>query len=183
MEEACKVSANYPCTMVVSHGPDFAELIAATDSAEDTQALARRLGEQLKPGDFLALIGPLGAGKTAFVQGLARGLGSEGAVTSPTFVLMRLHRGRTPLAHADAYRLAGAADLDDLGLTDWIEESVVALEWADTVPEALPGERIEVRIEYAGEGRRLQIRGLGRRPAEVVERIRQYEQVERDDQR
>lgn len=168
--------------MVVSHGPDFAELTAATDTADETRALARRLGEQLEPGDFIALIGPLGAGKTAFVQGLAEGLGSEGSVTSPTFVLMRLHRGRVPLAHADAYRLAGAADLDDLGLTDWMQDSVVALEWADTVPRALPRERIEVRIEYAEVGRWLRIRGLGRRPAEVVERLRNGQKRERDDE-
>jgi tRNA threonylcarbamoyladenosine biosynthesis protein TsaE len=159
--------------MVVSHGPDFAELIAETDAAEQTQALARRLGGELRAGDFIALVGPLGAGKTAFVQGLAEGLGAEGAVTSPTFVLLRLHRGCVPLAHADAYRLTGAADLADLGLADWMGESVVALEWADTVPGALPPDHIEVRIEYTDEGRRLRIRGLGRRSAEVVDRVKE----------
>ena len=168
--------------MVVSHGPDFAELIAETRSPEETQALAQRLGEELAAGDFIALIGPLGAGKTAFVQGLARGLGSGGAITSPTFVLMRLHRGPVPLAHADAYRLAGAADLEDLGLGDWMEESVVALEWADTVPEALPEERIEVRIDYADEGRRLRIRGLGRGPAQVVREFRRQVEEATDGQ-
>lgn len=171
MEDDCGPPANYPLTMVVSHGPDFAQLIAETDSAEETRTIARRLGEALAPGDFVALIGPLGAGKTAFVQGLAEGLGSEGTVTSPTFVLMRLHRGLVPLAHADAYRLAGSADLADLGIADWMEDSVVALEWADTVPDAVPAERIEVQIEYTDEGRRLQIRGFGRRPADVVDRL------------
>ena len=177
MEESGTAPANYLRTMVVSHGPEFAELIAETDSAEETQALARRLGAELGPGDFISLIGPLGAGKTAFVQGLAQGLGSEGMVTSPTFVLMRLHGGDVPLAHADAYRLDGALDLADLGLSDWMDETVVALEWADTVPEAIPQERIEVRIEYVEEGRRLRMRGLGRRPAEIVRKIRRgYEE-------
>lgn len=178
MKEESKSPANYPLTMVVSHGPDFAELTAETDSAEATKQIACRLGAELQAGDFIALVGPLGAGKTAFVQGLADGLGSEGSVTSPTFVLMRLHRGRVPLAHADAYRLAGAADLADIGLSDWMEDSVIALEWADTVSEALPPERIEVQIEYADEGRRLRIRGLGRRHAEVVWEVkRQVEEA------
>jgi tRNA threonylcarbamoyladenosine biosynthesis protein TsaE len=172
MEDDRGWPANYPCTMVLSNGPDFAEQLIETDTADETRALAQRIGEMLEAGDFIALIGPLGAGKTAFVQGLADGLGAEGRVTSPTFVLMRLHRGPVPLAHADAYRLEGATDLADLGLTDWMDGSVVALEWADTVPEALPAERIEVRIEYAGEGRRLRIRGLGSRPAEVVGEIK-----------
>ncbi|MFW5866691.1 MAG: tRNA (adenosine(37)-N6)-threonylcarbamoyltransferase complex ATPase subunit type 1 TsaE [Armatimonadota bacterium] len=139
---------------------------------EETRALARRIGEELEAGDFIALVGTLGAGKTAFVQGLALGLGSEGSVTSPTFVLMRLHQGPVPLAHADAYRLGGAADLADLGLADWMGDSVVALEWADTVPGALPSDRIEVQIEYTDAGRRLRIRGFGRRSAQIVQEIK-----------
>ncbi len=159
--------------MVASHGPDFAELIADADSAEETRALGRRLGEALGPGIFIALIGPLGAGKTTFVQGLAQAVCAEGAVTSPTFVLMRLHHGRVPLAHADAYRLAGATDLVELGIEELRDECVVALEWADTIPDALPDDRIEVRIDYTDEGRRLDIRGRGPRSAEAVGRMRQ----------
>ncbi len=159
--------------MVASHGPHFAELIADAVSAEETQALGRRLGEALEPGAFVALIGPLGAGKTTFVQGLAEGISAEGAITSPTFVLMRLHRGRVPLAHADAYRLAGATDLVELGIEELRGECVVALEWADTIPDALPDDRIEVRIEYTDEGRRLDMRGRGPCSAEAVGRMRQ----------
>jgi tRNA threonylcarbamoyladenosine biosynthesis protein TsaE len=157
--------------MTLSNGPDFAEIIVETHSAEETRAAARRLADALDPGDFIALIGRLGAGKTAFVQGLAEGLQAEGMVTSPTFVLMRLHRGPIPLAHADAYRLEGTADLASLGLEDWLDDCVVALEWADTVAGALPSDRIEVRIEYTDEGRRLGIRGLGPRSAEAVEQV------------
>lgn len=157
--------------MAVTDRPGSAELIAATRSGEETRAIGKRLGEVLEPGVFIALIGPLGAGKTTFVQGLAEGLCVEGAVTSPTFVLMRLHRGRILLAHADAYRLDGAGELADLGLEDWMDECVVALEWADTVPDALPADRIEVRFEYTEDGRRLQIRGLGPRSSEIIERI------------
>ncbi len=157
--------------MVVSNGPDFAEISAETNSAEETRAIARRLGEFVSPGDFVALVGPLGAGKTVFVKGLADGMAADGVVTSPTFVLMRLHHGPVSLAHADAYRLEGAGDLADLGLADWLEDCVVALEWADTVQGALPEDRIEVRIEYTEEGRRLRIRGLGPRSVEVVEQV------------
>ncbi|MFW6438257.1 MAG: tRNA (adenosine(37)-N6)-threonylcarbamoyltransferase complex ATPase subunit type 1 TsaE [Armatimonadota bacterium] len=181
MEDGRECPANNLITMVVSHGPDFAELITETDSVEETRALACRLGRELSAGDFVALSGTLGAGKTAFVQGLAAGLGSEGTVTSPTFVLMRLHHGPIPLAHADAYRLSGAADLEDLGLGDWMGESVIALEWADTVPDAIPSDRIEVHIEYADDGRRLRIRGFGRKSANVVREIkRQHEDTSGD---
>jgi len=153
----------------------YAELSVETASAEQTSDLAQRLATLLEPGDFVALIGPLGAGKTCFVQGLARGLAVEGAVTSPTFVLMRLHRGDRPMCHVDAYRLHGAAELLDLGLDDWCGETIVAVEWADQVAAALPDERLEVILEYAGEGRRMLLRGIGPRPAQIVERMRNDE--------
>lgn len=157
-------------TMPSSERVDFAETVVETASADETRAVARRVGELLSPGDFVALIGPLGAGKTVFVQGLAEGLGVRGPVTSPTFVLMRMHRGTTPLCHADAYRL-DAAGLVDLGLDDWREETVVALEWADTVAGALPDDRIEVHMAYTDNGRRLRLRGIGPRAASVIERV------------
>ena len=152
----------------------LAEMVISTQSAEQTRQLAARLAALLRAGDFVALIGPLGAGKTCFVQGLGEGLNVEGLVRSPTFVLMRLHpaAGEAPLCHADAYRLASAEELIDLGLDDWLDESVVALEWADRVREALPAERIQVEISYEGEGRRLEITGIGERAAEIVERLK-----------
>jgi tRNA threonylcarbamoyladenosine biosynthesis protein TsaE len=158
--------------MTTSENHRFAELIEETASVEETHELARRLGRMLAPGDFLALIGPLGAGKTALVQGLAEVLGVEGAVTSPTFVLMRLHRGEPALCHVDAYRLASAAEILDLGIEDWAEESIVALEWADTVPDALPEQRLEIRLEYTDDGRRIHFRGMGPRYAAIVEQMR-----------
>lgn len=161
--------------MDVSERTAYAELTVDTAAAEQTRELAERLGALLEPGDFVALIGPLGAGKTCFVQGLAQGLTVEGAVTSPTFVLMRLHRGDRPLCHVDAYRLADAGALLDLGLDDWCAESIVAVEWADQVAAALPEVRLEVILQYAGEGRRVTLRGLGPRPAQIVERMRSDE--------
>lgn len=164
-----------PRTMDVSERTAYAELTVETASADETRRVARHLAALLAPGDLVALVGPLGAGKTCFVQGLAEGLGVEGAVTSPTFVLMRLHRGVPPLCHVDAYRLQGAYELLDLGLEDWRPESIVAVEWADQVAAALPDERVEVVIEYAGAGRRVTVRGLGPRPAQIVERMRSDE--------
>lgn len=161
--------------MDVSERTAYAELTVDTASAEETRSLAQRLAALLAPGDFVALVGPLGAGKTCFVQGLAQGLTVEGAVTSPTFVLMRLHRGDRPLCHVDAYRLHGAGELLDLGVDDWCGESIVAVEWADHVAAALPDVRLEVILEYAGEGRRVIVRGLGPRPAQIVERMRSDE--------
>lgn len=158
--------------MSTSECVDYAEITIETASAEETQAIARRLARLLDPGELLALVGPLGAGKTCFVQGLAEGLGIDSPVTSPTFVLMRLHRGATPLCHVDAYRLSGAEELLDLGFDDWLDESVVAVEWADTVDEALPPGRIEVLIEYAGDGRVLRLRGIGRDAARIIERMK-----------
>lgn len=169
MEEARRSAANHYCVMKTAG--DQTTITLETNDPAETRALARNMGRRLRPGDFVALIGPLGAGKTAFVQGLAEALAVEGQVTSPTFVLMRLHRGDTPLCHVDAYRLEGAGDLMDIGLEDWLSEAVVALEWADTVPAALPPERIEIRIAYAPAGRTIQMRGLGRRGAEIVERM------------
>ena len=150
-----------------------AAVVVHSQGAPDTGSVARRVAGLVEGGDLIILSGDLGAGKTTFVQGLAKGIRAEGAITSPTFVLMRLHRGRIPLAHADAYRLAGATDLAELGIEELQGECVVALEWADTIPDALPDDRIEVRIEYTDEGRRLDIRGRGPRSAEAVGRMLQ----------
>lgn len=125
---------------------------------EATLAAARALAEAVGPdGLVLALTGPLGAGKTAFVKGLAAGLGIDPAtVSSPTFVIANQYRGRDhALAHVDLYRLESAAELDDAGFLDLLEPgAVVAVEWADRLPDALPADRIELRIERAGDAAR-----------------------------
>ena len=109
-------------------------------TVEETEALGERLAGLLRAGDVVVLSGPLGAGKTALTRGLGRGLGVSGAVTSPTFVLARVHRGPLPLVHVDAYRLrdAGAqVHLDDLDLDLALEDSVVVVEWGEGVAERL----------------------------------------------
>lgn len=133
-----------------------------TRSPEETLDLGRRIGAGCGPGAGVALVGELGAGKTRFVKGLANGLGvPENAVTSPTFVLMNLYRGRVPVAHFDLYRLE-RVDLASLGFYDVRESSVVVLEWADRVEERLLGDHLRIEFHITGEkARRLILRASG----------------------
>jgi tRNA threonylcarbamoyladenosine biosynthesis protein TsaE len=121
-----------------------------TQSEQETFALAEKLAGTLKPGMFVLLYGDLGAGKTAFVRGLAAGLGANPEdVSSPTFVIMQHYKGRTPLTHVDLYRLDTAAAVDDLGLEELASGGVLAIEWADKLPRLFDGS-VTVRIEDAG---------------------------------
>ena len=124
--------------------------IHETSSVEETMAVAAALATELGGGTVIHLVGELGAGKTHFVKGLAAGLGIEpDQVSSPTFVIVSQYRaGGRMLAHVDLYRLQSAEDLDDVGFLDLLEPgAVVAVEWADRFPEALPRDRLELRVE------------------------------------
>jgi tRNA threonylcarbamoyladenosine biosynthesis protein TsaE len=118
-------------------------------TVEDTKAFGRRLAGALRAGDLVVLSGPLGAGKTALTQGIGEGLGVSGRVTSPTFVIARVHKGPVPLVHVDAYRLrdAGRVELDDLDLDTDIEDSVVVVEWGEGLVEQLSDSHVEIRLE------------------------------------
>src|SRR4029450_4508358 len=125
--------------------------IVTTTSEQDTYALGRKLGETLVPGTFVLLHGDLGAGKTAFVRGMASGLGADpGEVSSPTFVLIQHYKGRIPLTHVDLYRLDSAAAVDDLGFEELARGAVVAIEGAERLPRAIEN-RVTVKIEDLGE--------------------------------
>jgi tRNA threonylcarbamoyladenosine biosynthesis protein TsaE len=128
-----------------------------TRSATATHDLAVRLGRACQPGDVIALVGELGAGKTTFVAGLAAGLGvgPEIRVQSPTFTLINEYHGRVPLYHLDYYRLAHADELDELGVSEYLEGSgVCAIEWFDRFPSLAPAEYLEVRLAVLGPRRR-----------------------------
>ena len=134
-----------------------------TRSASETEQLGARLAERLLPGDVIALRGGLGAGKTAFTRGLARGLGIEDPVTSPTYTIVNEYpQGRLPLFHFDMYRLRGAEELFDLGWEDYLDRGgVCAVEWSENVWEALE-DPIVVSIERDTEDdglRRITITG------------------------
>jgi tRNA threonylcarbamoyladenosine biosynthesis protein TsaE len=117
-----------------------------TRSAEETEALGEELAARLRPGDLVLLAGDLGAGKTTFVRGLARGLGSRQEVQSPTFQLVRVYPGRIQLGHVDLYRLEAGAGIAELGLEDLLEQGVVVIEWGDRLRPA-PRGAIEVAFE------------------------------------
>ena len=125
------------------------ELVTAVPEA--TEEAAARLARHVRRGDLLLLEGEMGAGKTTFVRGLAGGLGVEGDVMSPTFQLVRVYRGPLQLAHVDLYRLAGAAEVADLGLDELLDEGAVVVEWGERlrVPAA-----VRVPIEVLDERRR-----------------------------
>ena len=117
-------------------------------TAEDTRALGQSLAEVLQAGDLVVLVGPLGAGKTALTQGVGAGLGVREPVTSPTFVIARVHAGgRVPLVHVDAYRLGSVADVDDLDLDASTEASVTVVEWGQGLVEQLADEHLVVELD------------------------------------
>jgi tRNA threonylcarbamoyladenosine biosynthesis protein TsaE len=127
-----------------------------TRSESETAAVGRELAGTLPEGAVVLLCGDLGAGKTAFVRGLAEGLGLEPAdVSSPTFTLVQEYRGgRVPLVHADLYRLNDPREVDELGLDELGSGAVLAIEWADKLPHSL-GKAIVVHIEHAGDTERI----------------------------
>jgi len=138
-------------------------------TVEETRAFGRRLATLLRAGDLVILDGPLGAGKTALAQGIGAGLGVRGEVTSPTFVIARVHRpdsgrgGRIPLVHADAYRLGSVAEVDDLDLDASLDESVTVVEWGGGKVEQLATAHLLVRIERRDDDWRLiELVGSGR---------------------
>ncbi|HEY7251093.1 MAG TPA: tRNA (adenosine(37)-N6)-threonylcarbamoyltransferase complex ATPase subunit type 1 TsaE [Methylomirabilota bacterium] len=121
-------------------------------SPEETQAIGERLGARLVAGSVVACTGELGAGKTCFLQGLARGLGVTGDVTSPTFVLVNHYRGRLPVYHLDAYRTGSLTELVDLGLEEMLHgDGVTVIEWADKLLPLLPARTIHVHLSGLGD--------------------------------
>ena len=128
-----------------------------TASAQETEQLGQRLGQKLKPGAVIAYSGDLGAGKTAFTRGLARGLGIEDPITSPTYTIVNEYPGKIPLFHFDMYRLGSSEDLFDIGWEDYFTRGgVIAVEWSERVEDALPEDTLWVDIARgSGENDRI----------------------------
>lgn len=132
-------------------------------TAQDMQDLGERLARILRPGDLVVLDGPLGAGKTTLAQGIGAGLGVRGHVTSPTFVIARVHPSLTDgpaLVHADAYRVDGPLEIDDLDLDASVPDSVTIVEWGRGLVEGLAADRLDIEISrtVGGESERRQVR-------------------------
>jgi tRNA threonylcarbamoyladenosine biosynthesis protein TsaE len=123
---------------------------AIYQAPEQTRELGRRLGAAAEPGTVIALVGDLGVGKTLLAQGVGAGLGVEGPVTSPTFVLMRVHEGgRLLLVHADIYRLGDEDEAEAIGLPEALaSDAVVLVEWADLLPDLLPEDHLRVELRW-----------------------------------
>ncbi len=148
---------------------EVATLEVRTSLPDETEALGRELARFLEPGSFVALDGPLGAGKTVLVRGIARGMGISVAVTSPTFTIIHLYEPQR-LCHIDAFRLTGGDDLLDAGLEEYLDGTwVCALEWADLVADVVPPEclRVSIRMLEGEEERSLLLEG-GTRWREVI---------------
>jgi tRNA threonylcarbamoyladenosine biosynthesis protein TsaE len=141
-------------------------------TVDDTRALGVKLAGNLRAGDLILLVGPLGAGKTALTQGIGAGLGVKAPVTSPTFVISRVHRdGRLPLVHVDAYRVGGRLELDDLDLDASVEDSVTVVEWGEGIAEQLSDSYLEIhldRLDGDDETRVARLVGVGGDWAERV---------------
>ncbi|MFG2330507.1 tRNA (adenosine(37)-N6)-threonylcarbamoyltransferase complex ATPase subunit type 1 TsaE [Streptomyces sp. NPDC048604] len=151
---------------------EAAEATLAVDSPGQMQEFGRRLAKLLRPGDLVMLTGELGAGKTTLTRGLGEGLGVRGAVTSPTFVIARVHpslTGGPALVHVDAYRLGGGLDeMEDLDLDVSLPDSVVVVEWGDGKVEDLTDDRLHVLIHRVvgdtdDDRRTVVLRGIGAR--------------------
>jgi len=172
MSEAAEVRA----------GDDTAPVLARVEvpAAAAMRDLGRRLAALLRAGDLVVLTGPLGAGKTTLVQGIGQGLGVRGPVTSPTFVIARVHpaTGAGPaLVHADAYRLGSRAEIDDLDLDTDLDTSVTVVEWGEGLVEGLAPSYLEIKIDMTpappapgadDEPRSVRLTGRGPRWAAVA---------------
>jgi len=126
-----------------------------TSSPDETEAVGEELGRRLRQGDLVLIRGELGAGKTTFVRGIARGMGSAAPVASPTFQLVRIYPGRLQLAHVDLYRLEQGDELRDLGLDELLDAGAVVVEWGDRINKTVGADAAMISIEHQGGDRRL----------------------------
>jgi tRNA threonylcarbamoyladenosine biosynthesis protein TsaE len=136
-----------------------------TRSTDETLALAGSVGEVLRPGDVVSLAGELGTGKTVFARGVARALGVDDPVVSPTFTIVREYEGRVPVVHVDVYRIGTFQELHDLGFEEVVrDDAVTIVEWGDVIDGMLPGDRLDVRLAAGADDdeRVIEIEGRGR---------------------
>jgi tRNA threonylcarbamoyladenosine biosynthesis protein TsaE len=148
--------------------------VIESSSTRETKMWGRRLGSMLEGGELLALSGDLGAGKTCFIKGIARGLSlREENILSPTFTMIQEHRGRLPLYHIDLYRLDNVA-LDDLGLREYLfSNSIAAVEWFERLREGGEIDRLAVAINYTGaNSRRIEFIAIGERYFSLMAKLR-----------
>jgi tRNA threonylcarbamoyladenosine biosynthesis protein TsaE len=148
-------------------------VVIQTKSASETIRIGRSIGGRLLPGDVVALVGELGAGKTQFIKGLAAGagIGNPTYISSPSFTLINEYPGKVTFYHIDLFRLGKEEEAEELGLEDYFQgEGITAIEWAEKIPSLLPKELLLIRIAYTGRNtRRLEVSGKGDRYHKLVE--------------
>ena len=150
-------------------------LTCVTHSPEETAHLAGTIGKIIREGTVICLDGELGVGKTLFVRALARTLGVESDVTSPTFNLMNIYEAACPIVHFDLYRIASEEELEDIGFFEYAEatEGIVLIEWAEKFPDAMPADHLSVRIEVLNdEERQFTFVAKGKRSRALLEELK-----------
>jgi len=151
-------------------------VVIQSKSTSETIRLGKSIGSRLRPGDVVALMGELGAGKTQLIKGLATGagVGKPTYVSSPSFTLINEYPGRVPFNHIDLFRLDSQKEAEGLGLEDYLHGGgITAIEWADKIPSLLPEEMLSIHIVYTGKKTRsIEIIGKGKRYEDLVELIR-----------
>ena len=153
---------------------DESMLKMTTNSPEETQDLGYKIGCMLKPGDIVCLVGDLGAGKTTMTQWIAKGLGVDDYVTSPTFALINEYNGRYPVYHFDVYRINDIEEMYDLGYEEYFySEGVTIVEWANIITELLPKDKVYIEITRGNDGdeRHISIDGSGETYEEVIKEL------------
>lgn len=154
-------------------------MVISSKNTAETIRIGRDIGGLLRPGDVVALVGELGAGKTQFIKGLAEGagVGKSTYVSSPSFTLINEYPGRVPFYHVDLFRLEQEKEAEELGLEDYFQGGgITAVEWADKIPSLLPKEMLLIHIAYTGKNTRsLEITGRGRRYLNLVDQIQSSE--------
>jgi tRNA threonylcarbamoyladenosine biosynthesis protein TsaE len=154
-------------------------VVIQSKSAAETVRLGRSLGSRLLPGDVVALVGELGAGKTQLIKGLASGAGIRNPtyISSPSFTLINEYPGKITFYHIDLFRLNKEIEAEELGLEDYIQgKGITAIEWADKVPSLLPKELLLIRIAYTGKNTRsLEISGKGKRYLNMIDQFQSSE--------
>ena len=152
----------------------MSELQFVSKSPEHTRSLGFIIGKYSQPGDVVLLSGDLGTGKTCLTQGIADGMGVEGYVRSPTFVLVTIHQGRIPLYHMDLYRMDSSAEVIDLGLDEYLYgDGLSAIEWADKAIEVFPEPYLLIQLSHLDENARdVKVTPLGTRYDDIISRIK-----------
>ena len=149
-------------------------LALITHTPEQTREIGIDIGRLAQAGDLILLVGDLGTGKTCLAQGIGRGVGFEGSVSSPSFVLIREYPARLTLYHIDLYRLDDIEEIAELGLDDYLlQEGLCVIEWADKAPDFLPNDRLVIRLEHLEENqRRLEFQAYGTRYDKLLEQLK-----------